>query len=169
MIVQNLEQEVEEALDAIFSLPKSNRFRCHEVARLIRDNLKGRGYGNLVVRDGIVQYDGTFLMRLMEKQLGLDEKWSDEEKIDTSPSPALSRNYGFTKRIAHSWCEMDDLVIDHQNIVKIPPNAVIEQITIVEPKQQLLTTAIYKPIGREFRAFGATWIYIPFYVTKLRI
>ena len=77
--------------------------------------------------------------------------------------------YGKTKRIAHSWCELGDIVIDHQNIVNIPPNTVLEHVTIVKKKEELEGKVDYKSVGREFRSFGKSFVYIPIYVTMLRI
>ena len=55
-----LEQDVESALLRIRDLPGVEKFRCYEYSRLIGKELNDQGH-NVVVRDGIVDYDFIFL------------------------------------------------------------------------------------------------------------
>mgnify|MGYP001576367815 CR=1 FL=1 len=163
MNTQSLEQEVELAINRIYGMPGNTRFRCHEIARLLAGELKTASFPSVVVRDGVVQYKADFLLKLFEEGLDL---WNDtfEERLVT-----VAQTSGHTKRIAHSWCEIGDVIVDHQNIIKIPPNTILENLTIVKTREQLAGNADYTPMGGEFTLFGKKFVYIPVYVTRLRI
>ena len=164
MDIKNLEQEVEEAVDRIFELPTVRKTGCHEIARLLRDELSRNGYRTISVKDGVVSYDVDFLLERHDKNRGLDQELDfDEEPLVRTPLNVR------TKRIAHSWCELGEMIVDYHHIIRATPHHVLEGLLIVNTKENLIGKADYVPNGREFLVFGKTYIYIPFWITKLRI
>ena len=160
MEIKKLQEEVETSLQEIVAMPNGGNFLCHEVARLIRKSLNMKGH-KVVIKDGIARYDGNFLVELFEQSSG--------EGVEASKS-----QYGQSGLIAHSWCELDSIVIDHQSIIRIPPHLEFEHVTIVKKKSELQGKVDYNPVGREFRMFGRDYVCIPNgfnvpYITRLRI
>ena len=45
----------------------------------------------------------------------------------------------------------------------------LEYLLIVDTKDNLVDIANYMPNGREFSVFGNSFIYVPLWITKLRI
>ncbi len=164
MDTQNLEQEVEIALTRVFESPRIKKSRCHEIARLLRSELQRKGYGNVAVSDGVVSYDVDFLLERHEKNFGLNEEsdFEDEPVVRTACNK-------WTKRIAHSWCELGEVVVDFHHLIKATPYHILESLLIVDTKENLSGKANYQPNGKEFSVFGNTFIYVPFMFTRLRI
>lgn len=147
MGIERLEDEVKGSLQEIAAMPRSGRYRCHEVARLMKMSLNRNGHA-AVVRDGMAQYSGNFIVELLNQSGGFGH--IDPRGIN-----------GKSGRIAHSWCELDDVVIDYQREIGIPPNMLFEHVTIVKRKNELQGKADYTPSGREVRLAGFNYIFIP--------
>lgn len=163
MYYQKLERDINSAFSKILSRKDSGGFRCHEVARLLRDDLTKRGYENVIVRDGKVRYNIDFLVELM-----LQEDGPFRELFESSLRETLVK--GTTKYHLHSWCEIGEIIAEYNSRIEVSPDLFLHGIRIVKKREDLSGKSFYYPVGREFGMNGNRFIYFPpFYLTKLRI
>lgn len=167
-----LEQDVELALSMVFGLPEKDRYRCHEIARLLRDELVPLGHENVTVQTGIAQYDRRFLQEIWLEQFrqgDTDGRLTSifEEELKLNP------HEGKTPRISHSWVEVGDTIVDYQNNIPASNDTSYQSFLIVERRDRLEGKVIYRASGGEINIFGRPFIYtftgrLP-YFSKLRI
>ena len=163
MSYQQLEDDVNSALSRILSREDSGRFRCHETARLLRDELEKSGYENVIVRDGKVQYNIGFLVELMNQE---DNFFGEVTKGIFNEKQIK----GNTKPCLHSWCEIGDVIAEYNSCIEISSNLSLYGIEIVKKREELVGKAFHFPCGREFSMNGNHLIYFPpFYFTKLNL
>ena len=162
-VLMGLEHEFEETLSAVNSLPNHESFRCHEVARLLRDSPRLSSYP-IVVRDGVVRYHIDLLYEIHSERCGISL-----ERVELPPVCDLEPLPGFRERIDHSWCESGDVVIDYHPQIIVTPNNILRKVLIVAPKSELAGKAEYIPIGKEYSFFGRKWIKIGDSFTKIQI
>ena len=148
-----------------------NRFRCHEIARLLAAKLVKEGFPDIQVKDGLVRYKTVFLYECMLKDLGKPEDDLIEAVVEETKAAKQKTNPNeFTAPIRHSWLELGDLVIDHQNVLEISAAESLHNFFLVERKFLLKGEVSYTPKGKNFSVFNNTILYIPpFYFTKIRI
>ena len=162
-----LEKTVHEILDRIYIRANDGerKFRCHEFARILAHNLGKRGYPEVKVNDGLVTYDVQFLKEVslgkLAKEDNIMAEWLESIRKRKGPKSFLS--------VVHSWCELEDFVVDYHCSLKITPNYISEGLLIVKKKEDLEGKACYDPLGKEFSLFGRTFVYIPLRIIKLRI
>ena len=152
-----LDQDVELALSKVFELPNRKQFRCHEIARSLRNELIELGY-EATVQTGIVQYDRRFLQETwLERfrQNGAEDQLVSifEEEFRLNPPK------GKTPRISHSWIEVRDTIVDYQNNIPASHGVSYQGFLIVERRDKLDGRAVYHPSGGEFNIFGRSFVY----------
>ena len=166
-----LNEDVEIALSKVFELPNREQFRCHEIARALRDKLIELGY-EATVQTGIVQYDCHFLQETWLERFRQDDAEDRlvsifEEEIRLKPVK------GKTPRISHSWVEVGDTIVDYQNNIPASNDTSYQGTLIVERRDRLEGKAIYRAGGGAINIFGRPFIYtftgrFP-YISRLRI
>ncbi len=162
--IETLREDADGSLSKIYRLPDSKRYRCHEVARLLKDYLEKQGYEDLIVKDGIVEYSPKFLV---EKYFQKDSELTyllEEQALEED------QNKKSTGKIIHSWIEQEDIVIDYHPILEISQDISAKEALIVEEKKKLAGKAYYNPCGKEFEIFGKGFIWVyPFNFIKLEM
>jgi hypothetical protein len=161
---ERLGEDVDNLFSEILNDKKSDKFRCHEIARLMRNGLAKEGYQNPVVRDGKAVYDMGYLKNLLFEGLELDGepmKETDKE-INWSNKEMIS--------VIHSWCEVDGFVIDHHNTLRPDRNTVYEMLTIIDRKENLDGKVFYDCCGKVYRFLRNNFLFIPpQYLTRIRV
>ncbi len=142
---------------------RHSNYRCHEVARLVRNKLKLLGM-NVKVKDGVVGYD---VFSLVEEHI--KDFFEDEEEIpEKIPREKTERKLW----LFHSWCEVIDsqgdlIVIDWHNSLELSRELTLGEVLIVEYKKNLLHN--YYRGGITIGKWIISTVKIPPYFTKLRI
>ncbi len=159
-----LEKAAKDSLNNI--LRKKGKFRCYEIARLFSVELDKKGLKNIIVKDGVVRYKKELLNEIAANYFTKTEEGYEKDFYYDLKS---RDNTGFTRYIPHSWCEIDDFIIDHHNILRVSKNLTLTHTLIVEKKENLLGKALYDEIGKEFAVFNKKYLFIPpIFIFKLR-
>jgi hypothetical protein len=164
---ERLEQCVDNLFSEILEDENSNKFRCHEIIRLIRNGMIKEGYQNPIVRDGKAIYDVDYLEKLAIEWLSEIDDETNENIIEDNREIFSNRS---RISVIHSWCEVGDFVIDHHNTLRPDKNTIYEMLTIIDKKNNLAGKVFYNPCGRVYRFLRNDFLYIPpQYITRIRI
>jgi hypothetical protein len=166
MNYQKLEDDVKLVYEFI---THGNKFRCHEVARTLKDYyMIYWGYKNAVVKDGSIQYNFRFLYDLMNHGLARGNHDDVKSKIETE-----LEKYGDKKNTGlylHSWIEAGDTIVSCTTGIELFPNSYLHNIIVVNNKNELKDKVFHHEDGKEFSMNGNSFIYFPpLQFTKLRI
>jgi len=166
-----LEKSVQNGVSRIFSEHDHGKLRCHEIMRHLPRELRKDGYENVIVRNGVVIYALAFL-----EDMGIEQLLKSEPEITDvmgNESGDDTHMKGHTHPIIHSWCELNDIVIDYQNAINVRKRSykiLMSSVLIVKRKDELIDRVFYYPVGKEFSLFGKPFLYIPLdYITRIKV
>jgi hypothetical protein len=134
-------------------------YRCHEIARTLKEKLESLGI-TTTVKDGSVVYDIPFLLKGF---------WID---LMDEHCPAIRRGLLVKKKICilHSWCEVGSteeiIVIDFHGAIHFNKDISLYEVLIIDYKKNLLHQ--YYPTAVVF----GRWIFfktIPPHIVRVRI
>lgn len=154
--VEKLEEDVNSYISRILQEPGSRKYRCHEVATLLQDELEEGGWDACLMH-GQASYDINFLAErwLEEYKEGAEnlERFQGLQEIVKSKTPQEGR-YTFH---LHSWVETDGSVADYLPSVSFG-DLQFTDLPIVGEKESLRGDANYYPMGRDFDIFGNKYV-----------
>jgi len=161
MSYQQLKEDASSALSKILSREDSGRFRCHDIARLLRNELIGRGY-EVFLKDGIVQYDVSFLIDIVMEEDNLFREYLQGSNMKFKNKK--------TQPTLHSWCEIGDVIAEYHSGILVSSDLYLYGVEIIKKKEDFEGKATHLVCGKEFGINNTRFIYFPpYHFIKLRM